>query len=109
MKLSKKVAVVLLTVAAVASFVAGAVAQGVRSNTRKPMATEDDFRQAMKDLSNWGRWGQDDELGAANLITRVKRKQALALAKEGIAVSMAHNIFQEDVRDGNGHPHDVRG
>ena len=103
MKLSKKVAVVLLAVAAVASFVAGAVAQGVRSNTRKPMATEDDFRQAMKELSNWGRWGQDDELGAANLITPAKRKQALALAKEGIAVSMAHNIFQEDVRDGNGH------
>jgi hypothetical protein len=28
----------------------------------------------MKELSNWGRWGADDELGAANLITPAKRK-----------------------------------
>ena len=26
------------------------------------------FRRAMKELSNWGRWGELDELGAANLI-----------------------------------------
>ena len=32
----------------------------------------------MKDLSKWGRWGQDDELGAANLITPAKRKAAQA-------------------------------
>ena len=30
----------------------------------------------MKDLSNWGRWGQDDQMGAVNLITPAKRKQA---------------------------------
>ncbi|PYQ69964.1 MAG: hypothetical protein DMG01_28285, partial [Acidobacteria bacterium] len=57
----------------------------------------------MKDLSNWGRWGQDDELGAANLITPGKRKQAAALVKEGITVSLEHAIFQEDVIDGRGH------
>ena len=32
-------------------------------------------------VKNWGRWGKDDQLGAANLITEAKRKQALALAK----------------------------
>lgn len=74
-----------------------------RNQGSKPMATEEDFRRAMQDVSNWGRWGKDDELGAANLITPAKRKQAAALVKEGLVVSMAHNIFQEDVPDGNGH------
>jgi hypothetical protein len=32
----------------------------------KTITTEAEFQQAMKDLSNWGRWGQDDVLGAAN-------------------------------------------
>ena len=53
----------------------------------------------MKELSNWGRWGDKDELGAANLITPAKRKQALALAKEGLAVSLAHDVIQEKAAD----------
>jgi len=69
----------------------------------KTITTEAEFQQAMKDLSNWGRWGQDDVLGAANFITPSKRKQAAGLVKEGIAVSLAHPIFQEEVIDGRGH------
>ena len=65
----------------------------------RAMATEEDFRRAMKDLSNWGRWGADDELGAANLITPAKRKQAAALVKEGVAVSLAHDVMQEKAAD----------
>ena len=49
----------------------------------------------MKELSNWGRWGEMDELGAANLITPAKRKQALALAREGRTVSLSHDVPQE--------------
>jgi hypothetical protein len=30
-------------------------------------------------LSNWGRWGKDDQKGTLNLITPAKRKQAAAL------------------------------
>ncbi|HEV3059466.1 MAG TPA: cyclase family protein [Vicinamibacterales bacterium] len=73
------------------------------ASPRKTIATEEEFHQAMKDLSNWNRWGPDDELGAANLITPAKRKQAAALVKEGLPVSMEHPIFQEDVPDGSGH------
>ncbi len=61
-----------------------------QSHARPGMASDADFRRAMKDLSNWGRWGADDELGAANLITPAKRKQALALATEGVPVSVEH-------------------
>ena len=42
-----------------------------------------------KSLSNWGRWGKDDEIGALNLITPAKRKEAAALVKEGFSVSLA--------------------
>ena len=70
-----------------------------QGNGRPAMATEADFRRAMKELSNWGRWGDADELGAANLITPAKRKQALALAKEGRTVSMAHDVAQEKAAD----------
>ena len=68
-------------------------------NAHPTIANEADFQRAMKELSNWGRWGQDDELGAANLITPAKRKQALALPKEGLAISLAHDIVQEKAAD----------
>jgi kynurenine formamidase len=76
------------------------VIQFVRAQGARPaIATEADFRRAMKELSNWGRWGEMDELGAANLITPAKRKQALALAREGRAVSLAHDVPQEKAVD----------
>ena len=53
-----------------------------RAESNQKIANEADFKRAMKELSNAGRWGADDELGAANLITPAKRRQALALAKE---------------------------
>jgi len=68
-------------------------------NARPVIANEADFRRAMKELSNWGRWGDDDQLGAANLITPAKRKQALALAKEGLTISLAHDVVQEKAVD----------
>ena len=43
-----------------------------------------DIERLMEELSNWGRWGPSDELGAANLITPAKRLEAIALATEGI-------------------------
>ena len=70
-----------------------------QSSGRPTIATEADFRRAMKELSNWDRWGNDDELGAANLITPAKRKQALNLAREGLAISMAHDVAQEKAAD----------
>src|SRR5262245_11203929 len=80
-----------------------ALGRTTQVQTRKTLTTEEDFLRATKELSNWGRWGPDDELGAANFITPAKRKAAVALVKEGVAISLAHDIFQEDVPDGNGH------
>jgi len=45
----------------------------------------------MTELSNWDRWGSDDQLGALNLITPAKRVEAAKLVKTGVSVSLAHN------------------
>jgi len=42
-----------------------------------------------EELSNWGRWGEDDQLGTLNLITPQKRVEAAKLVTEGHSVSMA--------------------
>ena len=44
------------------------------------------------ELRNWGRWGDDDERGALNLITDAKRAQAAALVQEGLSVSCARAL-----------------
>ncbi len=33
----------------------------------------------METLSNWGRWGDDDQMGCPNLITPAKRQPAASL------------------------------
>jgi kynurenine formamidase len=53
----------------------------------------------MQELSNWGRWGEDDELGQANFITKEKRIASARLVREGITVSLAHDVVQEDAVD----------
>src|SRR5205807_10384490 len=53
----------------------------------------------MIELSNWGRWGKDDQMGAINLITPAKRKQAAALVKDGVSVSLARNTETEKAAD----------
>ncbi|HJN42588.1 MAG: cyclase family protein [Vicinamibacterales bacterium] len=55
----------------------------------RPEITKTQVDQWMQDLSNWGRWGDDDQLGAVNLITPAKRREALALATTGDVVSLS--------------------
>src|SRR6202790_1291995 len=63
--------------------------------------TKADIERMMTELSNWGRWGKDDQLGAVNLITPKKRKQAAALVREGITVSLCSKIDMEKTVDNN--------
>src|ERR1035437_7612198 len=62
-------------------------------------ATREDFDQLMKQLSNWGRWGKDDQLGAVNLITPAKRKQALSSVKEGFSVPRERKAEMDPAMD----------
>ncbi len=61
--------------------------------------TKADVDRLMTELSNWGWWGKDDQIGAINLITASKRKQAAALVKEGFSVSLARNTEKEKAED----------
>ncbi|MGU3501157.1 cyclase family protein [Mycobacterium sp. C31M] len=47
-----------------------------------------DFRRVADDVRNWGRWGDDDELGTLNLITDDKVAEAAALVKKGKVISL---------------------
>jgi kynurenine formamidase len=58
-----------------------------------------DVDRLMKELSNWGRWGQEDQLGTLNLITPEKRIQAAGLVKSGISVSLARNVEKTAAAD----------
>lgn len=60
---------------------------------------EQEFDQLFNQVKNWGRWGKDDQLGAANLITEAKRRQAAALVKRGIVVGLAHSPMTEPAPD----------
>lgn len=100
---SKIALVGVLAAAPVMSLMLWSSAAETASEPHKTITTEAEFHQAMKDLSNWGRWGPDDVLGAANLITPAKRRRAAALVKEGMTISLEHPIFQEEVADGRGH------
>ena len=44
--------------------------------------TEQEVLEYFKSLSNWGRWGDDDQLGTPNLITPEKTKKAIATVQE---------------------------
>ncbi len=68
--------------------------------------TKEDLTRWEKELSNWGRWGKDDELGTLNLITPQKRKQAAALVKEGVSVSLAVEANTEKAVD-NTSPYEI--
>ncbi len=58
--------------------------------------TEAEYDRWKTELSNWGRWGPEDELGALNLITPEKRKQAAALVREGVSVSLSRDADLEE-------------
>jgi len=70
-----------------------------RSPASQNMLTKTDIDRMMKELSNWGRWGKDDQLGAMNLITPAKRKQAAALVKEGVSISLARDTNTQTAED----------
>ena len=67
-----------------------------------PEVTKAQFDTWMTELSNWGRWGDDDQLGALNLITPAKRVEAAKLVQSGRTVSMARPIEMQVLDDPDG-------
>ena len=74
---------------------AGVQAQGGSGDE----VTKEQYDRWMTELSNWGRWGDDDQLGALNLITPAKRVEAARLVETGRVVSMARDMTIERLDD----------
>ncbi|MCC6176608.1 MAG: cyclase family protein [Chloroflexi bacterium] len=64
---------------------------------RRP--TEAHLLEWMQSLSNWGRWGADDQAGTLNLLSPEKALRALALTREGTTVSCARIINYQPALD----------
>lgn len=58
------------------------------TQTPDHLVTPEMMKKWEKELSNWGRWGKDDEKGTLNLITPEKTKEALKLMKDGTPFSL---------------------
>jgi len=98
-RLVRNVALIALALAFAAT--SGLTAAGRASLTRS------DIDQMVKSLSNWGRWGKNDQLGALNLITPAKRKQAAALVNEGVSFSISHNVIKTRVLGSSAFEHEM--
>ena len=69
----------------------------------RPLPTEAQVRASIRDRRNWGRWGQDDQRGALNLITPAKRVAAARLVRSGRSVSLSRP-FPKEPAPNNGNP-----
>jgi kynurenine formamidase len=92
----------------VSMIIALATGQQVASQTAPTrVVTDAEYERWKKDFSNWERWGKDDQIGALNLITPAKRKEAAGLVKEGFSVSLASDADTVQAVD-NPNPYDVK-
>ena len=55
-----------------------------------PTVTDDYCESLWQLVSNWDRWGIDDERGALNLITDAKRRAAAASVTQGVAIGLGN-------------------
>ena len=83
---------------ALAALAIGCSATVDTQEPRRPRNVEE-FDAMFQELNNWGRWGADDELGTMNLITAEKTREAAALVRSGITVSLAHNPMPDEAPD----------
>jgi hypothetical protein len=63
------------------------------------LVTPQRITQWESELSNWGRWGPDDQRGTLNLITPSKTRAAAELVADGVSVSLAHFVTEEEAID----------
>lgn len=91
----------------VAALLLGGLTTVRQSAQPAPSVTKADFDRWKSELSNWGRWGKEDQIGALNLITPAKRRQAASLVRDGVSVSLARDADTEKAVD-NPDPYEHR-
>jgi kynurenine formamidase len=80
--------VVVLSLAGLATY----GQRAARPSSERAAVSKAQADRWMTELSNWGRWGNDDQLGSLNLVTQQKRQQAMALARTGTVVSLEREV-----------------
>jgi kynurenine formamidase len=63
-----------------------------------PLPAEID--ELSRKVSNWGRWGDDDELGCGNLLTEESTRRGVATVRSGRRVSLAADLKQDGIQVG---------
>lgn len=56
------------------------------------LTTPEDFAKYLNEKRNWGRWGDDDQMGTINLVTPAKRARAAAAVRSGRIVSLSRPL-----------------
>ena len=69
-------------------------------NSAFPKVTMDQINDAAKRLSNWGRWGPNDEIGTLNNITPQDIVNAAKLVRKGKAFSLGLNFDNKGPQNG---------
>ncbi len=69
------------------------------AEAQRPLRDKADVDKLFSQLSNWGRWGNDDQIGTLNLITPKKRVQAASLVQQGLTVSLARLVEKQAALD----------
>jgi kynurenine formamidase len=65
--------------------------------------TREDLLSYLRDQRNWGRWGEDDQKGAVNLVTAAKTIQAARLVRTGLTVTLSRE-YPKTPGPGNSRP-----
>ena len=83
---------------------------GAQGPARSHTVTKAQYEEWKKTLSNWGRWGRNDEVGTMNLVTLAKRKAAATLVREGFSISLASDPDTAKAVDNpNPYQHEMQG
>ncbi len=85
------VVIIVLCIAACAA-AAHPSASSIEQTGAPHHLSQSEFDALFNQLSNWGRWGKNDQLGTVNLITPQVRLQAVREVRSGISVSLARPI-----------------
>lgn len=82
-------------------FTAAPVAEAQQQNmpAQRENLSKAQFDELFKQVSNWGRWGKNDQMGTLNLITPERRREAAKQVRDGVSVSMARDLNPEKAID----------
>ena len=67
--------------------------------------TTEELDALFEELTNWTRWGADDERGTLHFLTDERRAAAVGQVSSGQSISLAHDLATEPMPD---HPHPVQ-